>query len=64
MGFADDNKAGIGMTLQNIREQCTGRLTRGVSVNDVDLSFGRFEIDAPLPISLFRTAQSFRSIVD
>lgn len=43
MGFADNDEAGVGMALENIGEQRAGGLASGVGVNDVNLSFGRFE---------------------
>jgi len=43
MGFADDDESRIGIAFENIGEQSAGSLASGVGVNDVDLSFGRFE---------------------
>ena len=43
MGFTDDDESGVRVAFENIGEQRTGRLTSGVSVNDVYLSFGWFE---------------------
>ncbi len=43
MSFTNDDEAGIGVAFENIGEQRAGSLTSGVSVNDVDLGFRRFE---------------------
>ena len=43
MGFANYDEAGIGMALENIGEQRAGSLAGCMSVDYIDLSFGRFE---------------------
>jgi hypothetical protein len=43
MGFSDDDEAGVRMAFENIGEQRAGGLAGGVGVDDINLSFGRFE---------------------
>ena len=43
MLVADDNEAGVGVTLENVGEQGAGGLSRGVSVHNIDLGLGRLE---------------------
>ena len=43
MLLADDDEACIGVTFENIGEQCAGGLAGRVGVDHVDLGFGRFE---------------------
>ena len=43
VGFADDDEPSVRMAFENIGEQRAGGLASGVGINDVDLSFGRFE---------------------
>ena len=43
MGFPNHDQAGVVMALKNIREQRAGSLAGCMSVDYIDLSFGRFE---------------------
>ena len=43
MSFADDDEASVGMAFENIGEERPGGLTSGVGIDDVNLSFRRFE---------------------
>ena len=44
MLIADDDEARVGETFNQIREESAGCLARGMRVDDIDLSFGRFEV--------------------
>ena len=44
MLITDDDQTSVGETLDQIRQESSGGLTRGVRIDDVNLSLGRFEI--------------------